>query len=111
MRELIKAGGIIDYGHSDFDGGFDRYNYPKLTDVHIDFNVRQLRRSYYYLSTGTAIEVPSINNYLELEVPVPVFYACIDAITPILKHCKDISIKQPHNSTVYSVLASESRKE
>lgn len=110
MRELIKAGGIIDYGHSDFDGGFDRYNYPKLTDVHIDFNVRQLRRSYYYLSTGTAIEVPSINNYLELEVPVPVFYACIDAITPILKHCKDISIKQPHNSTAYSVLASESRE-
>lgn len=110
MKELIKVGGIIDYGHSDFNGGFDRYNYPKLTDVNIDFSVRQLRRSYYYLSTGTAIEVPSINNYLELEVPVPVFYACIDAITPILKHCKDISAKQPHNSSSYSLLASESRE-
>lgn len=110
MKELIKAGGIIDYGHSDLDGGFDRYNYPKLTDVNVDFNVRQLRRSYYYLSTGTAIEVPSINNYLELEVPVPVFYACVDAITPILKHCKDISTKQPQNSSTYSILTSESRE-
>lgn len=110
IKDLIKVGGVIDYGYSDFDGGFNRYNYPKLTDINIDFNVRQLRRSYYYLSTGTAIEVPSINNYLELEVPVPVFYACVDAITPILKYCKEMPTKQPQNSTSYSILTTESRE-
>ncbi|TNJ30557.1 Kinase, ULK [Giardia muris] len=87
MKECIRTGGTIDYGMNN-DGIFDKYSYPPLVFANSRVNIRRLRRSYYYLSTGTAVEVPSINNYLELEVPVPVLFASIDAVCPILEKCE-----------------------
>lgn len=114
-----QAPGFGDVGDGGADAGAgacarqsDRYAYP--ADVQPPRSHRgrlgmpeNLR--HFFLSTGTAVTVMSVNNYQEAEIPVNIFYAALDCLTPLLDFslvsCQLVTERQASDEAVVSSLA------